>query len=159
MPVDKDTIKNTYPLPAYNYRVTLMDNDDATVVGFAEVSGLSLEYEPVTYKHGLSFITGSRIIRGMRQPIRLTLRKGIVQSGDYLYRWIADTYGNAGLEGVKRDIVIDLCDEAGEPVVRWHVRGALPIKLDAPGFDASTNDVAIEAMELVAHDLSIIYNP
>jgi len=55
--------------------------------------------------------------------------------------------------------VIDLCNEKGEPSVRWKVQGALPIKLDAPTFDSNSNDVAIETLELVAHDLKIEYNP
>lgn len=159
MALDKETIKNTYPLPAYNYRVTILNNDESTVVSFAEVTGLTLEYEPVTYKHGLSFLTGNKIIPGMRQAIRLTLRKGLVQSGNYLHDWIYNTYTDPTFAGAIRDIVIDLCDEVGEPVIRWAVQGALPIKLEAPGFDANTNDVAIETMELIAHDLQVEYNP
>ena len=159
MALDKETIKNTYPLPAYNYRVTIMNNDAATVVSFTEVSGLNLEYEPVIYKHGLSFLTGSKIIPGMRQAIRLTMKKGIVQSGNYLYDWIYNTYTNPTYDGAIRDIVIDLCDEAGEPVIRWSVRGAMPIKLEAPGFDANTNNVAIETMELTAQELKVEFTP
>ena len=45
MAQDKAYIAANYPLPAYNYRVTI----DGIVVSFAEVSGLSVEYEPVTY--------------------------------------------------------------------------------------------------------------
>jgi len=159
MPLDKDTIKTTYPLPAYNYRVTIMNDGEATVVSFTEVSGLSLEYESVTYKHGLSFSSGNKIIRGMRQAIRLTMKKGIVQSGDYLHNWIYKTYSDSTYDGAKRDIVIDLCDEAGEPVVRWTVQGAMPIKFEAPGVDANSNDAAIETMELAAHGLQVEYNP
>ncbi len=157
--LDKNTIKTTYPLAAYNYRVTILNNGQATDVSFAEVSGLSMEYEPVTYKHGLSFFTGSKIIPGMRQAIRLTMKKGITQSGKYLHSWIYNTYSDPTFAGAKRDIVIDLCDEVGEPVVRWTVQGALPLKLDAPGFEANTNEVAIETMELTAHDLQVEYNP
>lgn len=159
MALDKADIKSNYPLPAYNYRVTIYNNDEPTVVSFAEVSGLSVEYEPVTYKHGLSFATGSKIIPGMRQPIRLTLKKGIVQSGTFLYDWIYNTYNDPTYDAAIRDIVIDLCDEVGEPVVRWSVQGAMPIKLDGPSFDANTNDVAVETMELAAQNLKVEYNP
>jgi phage tail-like protein len=159
MAQDKAQIKATYPLPAYNYRVTILKDGEATVVSFAQVSGLNLEYEPVTYKHGLSFLTGIKIIPGMRQPIRLTLKKGVAQGGNYLHEWISKTYSEPFYDSAKRDIVIDLCDEAGTPVVRWSAQGALPVKLEAPGFDANSNEVAIETMELIAHDLQVKYNP
>jgi hypothetical protein len=119
MALEKRDIKSTYPLPSYNYRVTILHEAEAVVISCAEVSGLSLDYEPVTYKHGLSFLMGVHIIPGMPQPIRLTLRKG---------------------------------------VVRWTVQGALPIKLEAPTFDANSNDVAIETLELVAHGLQVDYH-
>jgi len=155
MAQDKNHIKSTYPLPAYNYRVTVQ----GATIGFAEVSGLSVEYEPVTYKHGLSFVMGSRIIPGMRQPIRLTMKKGVVKSNDFLQSWIHNTYTNPFFTSAKRDIVIDLCDESGKPVIRWTVQRAMPIKLDAPTFDANSNNVAIETMEFIAHGLQVDYNP
>jgi phage tail-like protein len=156
---DKDQIKSGYPLPAYNYRVTVLRDGEALVLSFAEVSGLSLQYEPVTYKHGLSFALGVKIIPGMLQPIRLTMKRGIVKNGKFLYQWIDNTYNDPFFSDAKRDILIDLCDEAGAPVIRWSVQGALPIKLDAPSFDANTNDVAIETIELIAHGLRVDYSP
>jgi phage tail-like protein len=131
---------------------------ESIVIAFAEVSGLSREYEPVTYKHGLSFLMGDKIIPGMRQPIRLTLKRGVVRKHDFLHSWISGVYSDPFFMSAKRDILIDLCDEAGVPVVRWVVQGALPVKLDAPAFDANSNEVAIETMELVAHGLQVNYN-
>jgi len=156
---DKDQIKSSYPLPAYNYRVTILKDGESLVLGFAEVSGLSIEYEPVTYKHGLSFVMGSKIIPGMRQPTRLTMKRGVVQANDALPGWIQRVYSDPFFSSAKRDILIDLCDEAGEPLIRWTVEGALPIKLDAPAFDANTNEVAIETMEFVAHGVRVDYHP
>jgi phage tail-like protein len=156
---DKDQIKSGYPLPAYNYRVTVLRDGEALVLSFAEVSGLSLQYDPVTYKHGLSFALGIKIIPGMPQPIRLTMKRGVVKNGKFLYQWIHSTYNDPFFSGAKRDILIDLCDEAGAAVIRWSIQGALPVKLDAPTFDANTNDVAIETIELIAHDLHVDYSP
>ena len=155
MAQDKNHIKSTYPLPAYNYRVTVQDE----TISFAEVSGLSVEYEPVTYKHGLSFWLGDKIIPGMRQPIKLTLKKGIVKNSNFLHSWINSVYTNPFFTSAKRDILIDLCDESGRAVVRWTVQRVLPVKLDAPAFDANSNDIAIETMELIAHGLEVNYNP
>ena len=165
MALSKSEIKATYPLPAYNYRVTVESDE----VSFSEISGLNVEYEPVTYKHGFSFVFGDKIIPGMQQPIKLTMKKGIVrakhqdaesdQVNDVLQCWFDEAYQNPFSLKSKRDIQIDLCDEEGKAVVRWTVRGALPMKMDAPTFDASSNDVAIETMEVVAHGLEVNYDP
>ncbi len=154
----KDYIKSAYPLPSYNYRVTVMNEGTATVIGFSQVTGLTLEYQPVTYKHGLSFAMGVNIIPGMRQPIHLTLKKGLVKNNDFLQQWLVKS--NAGLfwSGVKRDIQVDLCDENGLPVISWTVIGALPIKLEAPTLEANSDQVAIASMELIAHDLWVDYH-
>jgi len=154
MAATKDDIKAHYPLPIYNYRVTL----GSLALGVSEIAGLSIEYEPVTYKHGLSFVMGAKIIPGMRQPVKLTMKRGIVKRGETFYRWLRDTYADP-FANTRQDILIDLCDDAGVPVVRWKVQGAMPIKIDAPTFDANSNEVAIETLELIAQDLQVDYNP
>jgi len=156
---DRNHIRSTYPLPAYNYRVTILKDGEPLVLSVAEVSGLSLQYEAVTYKHGLSFVMGDKIIPGMRQPIKLSMKRGVVKSNDFLQNWIYRTYTDPFFDGAERNILIDLCDETGKPVIRWMVQGALPVKLDAPTFDANTNEVAIETMEFMAHGLQVDYNP
>lgn len=153
----KDYIKSAYPLPSYNYRVTVLDEGAATVIGFSEVTGLTVEYEPVTYKHGLSFAMGVNIIPGMRQPLRLTLKKGMIKDNDFLQKWLEKSYSWPFSSGARRDILIDLCDEKGLAVIRWTVTGALPVKLEAPTLAADSNDVAIASMELIAHELRVEY--
>lgn len=155
----KATIKTHYPLPAYNYRVTIIDDGKAETIGFAEVGGLSQGYDPVLYKDGFSFIMGYQIIPGMPKPINLTLKKGLAKSGDYLQKWMEKSYQDPFSNGAKRDVVIDLCDEAGKPLIRWTVSAAMPVKLDAPAFVAAGNEVAIGSMELVAAKLKVEFDP
>ena len=156
MALDKDQIKDTYPLPVYNYRVTV----GGTTLGFSEVSGLSINHEPVTYKHGMSFVLGTKIIPGMSQQIRVTLKRGATKAtaGSFLVDWFQKTYADP-FSNSKEDIQIDLCDGSGNAVIRWKVSGALPVKLDAPTFDATSNEVAVESLELVAHSISVDYHP
>lgn len=139
-------IKQHYPLPVYNYRVTI----GTTVMSFSELSGLSLQYEPITYKHGLSWKEGAELMPGMKQPLRITLKKGLVQKGTALLEWIETIQQN---KVKKQDVLVDLCDEAGTPVVSWHIYKAFPLKLEAPSLNASANDVAIESLELMAGDM------
>ena len=158
MAQDRNQIAATFPLPVYNYKVTVLNGGRSLVLGFSEVSGLSVEYEAVTYKHGLSYVMGDKIIPGMRQPVKLSLKKGVVKKRDYLHSWIHHTYTDPSFETAKRDILIDLCDEQGNPVISWKVLEALPVKLDVPTFDASSNDVAIETMELIAQTVNVDYH-
>ena len=83
------------------------------------------------------------------QPVNITLKKGLirVKSIALLYSWIKSTATNVIQ---KKDVVVRLCDETGTPVVSWTVSNAFPTKLDAPSFDANSNDAAIETMELRA---------
>ena len=153
MAVTAQEIRQTYPLPVYNYRVEI----GADAVAFSEVSGLSIGHEVSTYKESsVGGAPGPRVIHMPSQPTspKITLKKGIVrgQSVATLYRWIASIQLNM-VE--KRDIFVRLCDETGAPVISWRVINAFPTKLDAPSFDAKSNDVAIESMELQADRVTI----
>ena len=136
-----------YPLAAYNYRVIIA----GTAMSFTEVSGLAIEYEKVTYKHGLSFWEGESI-KSYRYDkyVPVTLKKGIIKGGKQLYDWIKamDT----------RNLDISLCDENGNAVVTWHIGKAVPLKLAAPSFQANSNEVAIETFDLMAARISLAYN-
>ncbi len=154
MALSKEDIKSTYPLPVYNYRVEI--GSDA--VAFSEVSGLSIGYETTSYKESPteSGAAGPRRVTMPAQatPPTLTLKKGVARGTSIkaLYEWIKTVQVN---QVEKRDVAIRLCDEAGEPVISWIVSNAFPTKLDAPTFDANSNDVAVESMELSADSITI----
>jgi phage tail-like protein len=136
-----------YPLPAYNYRVTINGSE---FMSFSDVSGLEMNYEYVLYRHGFSWVMGDNLIRAQRKPINVTLKRGVVKQRKDLYNWLKSAD--------KKDIRIELCDEQGEAIVSWEVSRALPFRLDAPSFSASSNDVAFESLELIAHDLRIVHH-
>ena len=123
-------------------------------MGFSEVSGLSVEYEPVTYRHGLSFKLGLMIIPGKIKPIRLTLKKGLTNSS-YLHDWIEKSQKE--LNGAKRDVIIELCDQKCNPVITWTAQESMPIKLEISPFIASSNTVAVASLELVVANLNVNY--
>ena len=148
MATSVNDIRNMYPIPVFYYQVTIGDDS----IAFSEVSGLSIEYETITYKDGLSWKTGAKHMPGMPPPVNLTLTKGVVKADSYLFNWISTVRLNT-VE--KRDITISLLNENHEPTVSWIVRDAFPKKLNAPSFNASTNEVAIESLELMASDLAI----
>ena len=158
MPLTKEQIKQSYPFPAYNYRVEIA----GTAISFSNVSGLSISFESHTYKESPSSPgrSGPVVMRmpAQQADVKITLKKGLVKmrSLPILYGWISTLQIN---QIEKRDITIHLLDETGSPVVTWNVINAFPTKLDAPSFDATSNDVAIESMELTADAILISEAP
>ena len=144
-------IKDKYPIPVFYYRVTINGED---AIAFSEVSGLSIQYQTITYRDGMSYIDGSIQMPGLRNDITITLKKGVIKGDSYLFNW----FNSIRLNTVeKRDIRVDLLNETGEAVVSWIVEDAFPTKLDAPAFNATTNEVAIESLELMARNLKVDY--
>ena len=84
----------------------------------------------------------------------LTLKKGVVRGASVaaLYNWISMTRIN---QVEKKDIFVRLCDENGDPLISWKVTNAFPTKLEAPTFDANSNDAAVESMELTADGVTV----
>ena len=141
--------KTLYPLPAYNFRVTV----DGETMGFTEVLGLSLEYETLTYRHGMSFWEGEGIKKYyFDKYVPVTLKKGTMMGANALYDWISQK------DNATHALEVSLCNEAGLPVVTWRIAKAVPVKLEAPTFDADTNAVSIESLELMVAGISIIHH-
>jgi phage tail-like protein len=134
-----------YPLAAYNFRVTV----DGTAMRFAKVSGLQREYQTLTYRHGLSFAEGELLVRYYADRyVPVTLEQGSVAGSHRLHRWLEQKTPSA--------MAVSLCDAAGTPVLSWRIAKAVPIKLSAPTFDANTNEVAIDSLEIRAAGVSIV---
>lgn len=136
----------SYPLPSYNFRVTV----GGQTMSFAEVSGIAVEYDSVGYRHGLSFFEGG-ILQTFHygSPVAVTLKRGTILGSQphFLFQWLT-----------KRDdrlLTVDLCDETGTAVISWKIKKAVPVKLEAPTFDAAANEVAIESLELKARGISL----
>lgn len=154
MALSKESIRSDYPLPVYNYRVEI----GAETVAFSEVSGLTIAFDTTTHLESPT-ANGSvgpnmMIMPAQAIPPTITLRKGLVRrtSVKHLYQWISGVTIN---QVEKKDIYVRLCDEKGEVVISWKIGNAFPVKLDAPTFDAKSNDAAIETMELKADYITI----
>lgn len=133
-----------HPLAAYNFKVTV----DGVAMRFAKVSGLQREHQTVTYRHGLSFLEGEQISKfHMERFVSVTLEQGTVQGQKVLHQWLERSKPSA--------MEVSLCDEKGVPVIAWSITRALPVKLTAPTFDAATNQVSIESLEIRAAGISI----
>lgn len=154
MATTKDEIRKSYPLPVYNYKVEI----DGQTIGFSEVSGLNIQHETTKYAEspGAGGPPGPvwMYMPAQENPPTITLKKGIVPkvSVATLFAWIDSIQTN---RVDKKDIIVRLCDEEGSAVVSWKVINAFPTKLEGPSFSASSNDVAVETMELMADAVRI----
>ncbi len=145
MPHSKDVQRASYPLPAYNFRVTI----DGQSMSFAKVSGLQREHQTLTHRDGLSFLEGERIIKyHLDKYITITLERGTMIGARFLHEWLE--------EQDKRSMEISLCDERGTPVLAWRIAKALATKLSASALSAATNEVAIETLEVKAAGISVV---
>jgi phage tail-like protein len=134
-----------YPLAAYNFRVTIGD----TTMCFSEVSGLVQEYETLSYRDGFSYLEGGAVARYKKPISEITLTKGVFANPATkdLYSWMKT--------GEKRLLTLYLYDHEGEAVVSWTVEEAMVIKLEAPSFNADSNEVAIDTLTLRVSSVSV----
>ena len=77
----------------------------------------------------------------------MTLMRGLAGSNELFDWWKSVRDGQIA----RRDVVITLLDEQRQPVHRWQLRNAWPVKLDYSRLDARGNEVVIESLEL-AHE-------
>lgn len=142
-------VKAKYPLPAYNFQVVL--EGSAAPIRFARVGGLAREASTLTYRDGLSFLEGERIVKYfIDKYTSLTLDQGTVSGDTLLLEWL-ETKAPRAME-------VSLCDEQGTPLVSWRFAKALPTKLTGATLDASTNDVAVDQLEVKVAGLTIVHN-
>jgi len=140
----KEEQRVSYPLAAYNFRVTV----DGTAMRFARISGLEREYQTLTYRHGLSFVEGEQIAKHISDRyVPLTLEQGTVIGSADLHQWLESKDVSS--------MDVSLCDEQGVPVIVWAIPKVVPVKLTASTFDAQTNELSIDSLEVQAAGISI----
>lgn len=147
MPDEQTVDQRIDPYRSFNFRIEIGEVD---MGGFSECSGLSTDGDSVDYREGTDDLTVRKLI-GLRKYSNITLKRGYTQSKE-LWEW----YQNI-VNGVvdRRSGTVILRDEAGEDVMRWNFENAWINKIEAPSFNASGNEVAIETIELVHEGLML----
>lgn len=138
-----------YPLPQYHFKVEW----GGTNTSFAQVTGLCIENEVITYRDGSSPGYNSIKMPGMRKYSNIVLKRGVVKGDLQFYQWMK-TINHNTVE--RRDVVISLLNEAHEPVMTWKVHKAWPCKIQAPDLNATGNEVALETIELAHEGLELL---
>jgi len=139
MPTDQ----RTDPYRSFNFRIEI---DGLTVGSFSECSGLTFDVDPVEYREGTDIPLHVRKLTGLRKFANIALKRGFTENKQ-LWEW----YKNV-LNGIpdRRNGSVVLQDESPErnDVLRWNFENGWICKWEGPTFNASSNDVAIESIEI-----------
>jgi len=142
-------VSRHYRIQAARYTLRVMW-DGETIAGVRRVRGLGQLTELVTVHDG-SDPNVSRVIVGPTKFEPVTIERGITHD-DAFEKWAQAMQQGAG-PTPRKDVRIELHDNERRITVAWVLRGALPIKLEAPDLNAAGNDVAIEQLTLAYEGL------
>jgi phage tail-like protein len=127
----------------------LVEIDGITQAGFQEASGLDSTVALIEYREG-SDKSSVRKLGGLNSFSAISLKRGVTDSTD-LYQWHLNTVN--GPTPDRRNGSIVLLDETGAEKIRWNFHLAWPSKWTGPSFNATSNSVAIESLEIQHEDL------
>jgi phage tail-like protein len=129
------------PYRGYNFRIEL---DSTSVASFRECSGLTMTTDAVDYREGTDVPLSVRKLTGLRKFTNIMCKRGFTQNED-LWNW----YKNV-LNGVsdRRNGAVVLQDEEHNDVLRWNFTNAWICKWEGATMNATSNDVAIESIEI-----------
>jgi len=137
------------PLRVYNFRVEL---DNTSVASFREASGLSLNTDAVDYREGTDTWLSVRKLPGLRKFVNITLKRGFTTNHD-LWQWYLNIMN--GIDD-RRNGAIVLQDEQHNDVLRWQFQNGWICKWEGATMNATSNDVAIESIEIVHERLELM---
>ena len=129
------------PYAGYSFRVEI---DGITRAGFRNCSGLDASQEAGTYREGTDRGLTMRKLPGLITYSDITLSRGI-SSDSELWQWRQTVMSG---EVDRRNLSIVLMNDKGEDAIRWNVRNCWPTKWTGPTLDATSDEVAIEELEL-----------
>jgi phage tail-like protein len=134
------------PLPPYQTFNFAIEVEGLLIGGFAEVSGLESEVQVEEYREG--GVNGYvHHLPSQTSHSNLVLRRGLTADST-LWNWFYLT-----TQGVinRRNGTIMLLDPRHIPVMWWNFRHGLPIRWTGPTFNATSDEVGFESLEL-AHE-------
>jgi phage tail-like protein len=130
-----------WPMPKFYFSV---DIDDLTDLPFLEISGLEVEADNISYRHGNDPSFGTIQMPGIKKSGNLTLKKGVFANDDTYQALIS----KIALNTYKRmTVVIRLLDENTEPRMTWQLKNAFPFKYSSTEMNSESSEAAIESIE------------
>jgi phage tail-like protein len=141
MPNEKDPLVSCY---------FTVEFQGVIVGAFQQIEGLGSSNEVVEYK--ASGEKGAYVIHKVPGRItweNVTLKRGVM--GDTMDLWEWRKLVEEGKVGeARKNGSIVMYDQNGNEVARWNFTNAWPCRITGPNADATSNEVAIEEIEIVA---------
>ena len=138
-----------WPLPKFYFMV---DWGDTTNIPFQEVSGLNIEAQPLSYRHGNSPVFSEINMPGIVKNSNVTMKKGVFANDNSFWDW----YNKIKMNTIQRqNVVIRLLDEGGNPTMTWTLKNAWPTKISSTDLKSDANEVAVESIEIMHEGLTI----
>jgi phage tail-like protein len=141
-------VQRDNPYLNFNFLVDVGLGDN---LGFREVELPSGEIDVIEYREGDDRTNTARKLPGLVKYANVTLRRGFSGRTDLFEWWKSVRDGQVA----RRDVTITLLDEARQPVARWLLRNAWPVKIEAGSLNATGNEVVIETLELAHEGLEL----
>ncbi len=148
-------VSRHYRIQTVRYTLRVMW-DGETIAGVRRVRGLGQLTELVSVRDGGDF-NASRVVVGPTKFEPVTIERGITRD-DAFEKWAQAVRQGAG-GAPRKDVRIELHDRERRLTVAWVLKGALPVKIEAPDLNADSNDVAIEQLTLAYEGLEFDDNP
>ncbi|MCB8745473.1 phage tail protein [Rhodoferax sp. U2-2l] len=127
---------------------------------FSEVSGLEAAMAPKTIQEGGANY-GAHQRAGQVSFATVVLKRGLTQASDLWHWWglfagaRTDATRANGAFAHRLTVRITLLDLQSNPVLKWRLERAMPVKFKAADFNARSADVGIEEIHLVHEGLFI----
>ena len=131
------------PYRSFNFELQI---DGIPLGAFSECSGLTADCDAVEYREGTDKLT-ARKLPGLNKYSNISLKWGVTDDKE-LWDWRKKTM-DGKVERKNGSVV--LLDDAGAEKVRWNFTDGWPTKWTGPSFNATSNDVAIETLD-IAHE-------
>jgi conserved hypothetical phage tail region protein len=139
-----------YPIPALHFQVSWGDSNNT--VNFSEVSGLTLESEPIEYRGGADITMTVHKIPGLRKYGNVTLKRGLVAKENGFWEWW-NTIQSGTVQ--RRTVTVSLLNEEHKPVMNWEIQQAWPVKVEGPSLNATGNEIAVETLEFAHEGMTV----
>ena len=137
-----------WPMPKFYFSV---DIDDLTDLPFLEISGLEIEADNISYRHGNDPSFGTIQMPGIKKSGNLILKKGVFVNDDIFQALIS----KIALNTYKRmTVVIRLLDETTEARMTWQINNAFPLKYTSTDMNSEASEAAIETLEFTHQGIS-----
>ena len=132
------------PFRNYNFKLEI---DGINKAGFRECSGLDATSDPIEYREGDEKVYTPRKLPGQTKYSNISLKWGITDDHS-LWDWRKKTIDG---KTERKNGSIVLMNEDGEEKIRWNFVNGWATKWTGPSFNATANEVAIEALD-IAHE-------